>query len=213
MTGFKPALILAAITAIVSALIIITYDLTYKDTSGVLTDKQAAAVTAIYGGTADDYTVVPAEKWRPVLETAEDSEFSRVVKVIKKNDGCIAFEVVVKGYKEGYDLMVGIKDGTVYGVSVVSVGEETPQLGTKTADPSFLDRFKGISDKAVIVKREPSAEGEVQAVASATRSSNGVAKAVNIALGAYDRLKDIVVISADLIPEEDTALATGGGTQ
>ncbi len=186
MSKFKPALVLAAIAAAVSALIIVTYNLTYVDTSNMLTDKQIAAVTAIYGGSGEDYTVVPAEKWT-VLHEDEKSELMRVQRVIRKSDGSLAYNVVVKGYKEGYDLMVGIKDGSVYGVSVVSVGGETPNLGTKTADPMFLDSFKGASAPVTIVKKDPKA-GEIQAVTSATRSSKGVASAVNIALEADELL-------------------------
>ena len=180
----KPAVILAAIVAIVSALIIVTYNLTYVDTSGILTDKQSQAVVSIYGGSSEDYEVVPAEVWQAVF--ADNSEVSRVTKVIKKSDdGSLAFEIVVKGYKEGYDLLVGVSDDKVAGVAVVSTGEETPGLGTNTANPSFLEKFAGISGEAVIVKGEPSADGEVQAVTSATYSSKGVANAVNIALKAY----------------------------
>lgn len=187
MSSFKPALVLAAIAAIASALIIITYNLTYVDTSNRLTEKQEKAVTAIYGGTAEEYEVIPALVWQRVLFTEEDSELERITKVIKKTDGSLAFEVVVKGYKEGYDIMVGVKDGAVAGVSAVSTGEETPELGTKTADPSFLEGFKGITGEAVIVKKAPAADNEVQAVTSATRSSRGVANAVNIALRAYEK--------------------------
>ncbi len=180
----KPALVLAAIAAIVSALVIVTYNVTYVDTSAVLTEKQAAAVVSIYGGSAADYSVVPEAQWTSAF--AADEQLSRVTKVIKKSDGSLAFEVVVKGYKEGYDILVGIKNGAVAGVSVVSTGEETANLGTKTASPQYLEQFKGISDNAVIVKSEPKADNEVQAVTGATYSSKGVASAVNIALKAYD---------------------------
>ena len=186
MTNVKPIIVLTLIAAIVSALIITVYNVTYVDTSGILTDAQAAAVTAIYGGAAEDYEVVPADTWQPVLALSDNADISRVSKVIKRSsDGALAFEVVVKGYKDGFDILVGVTDGAVYGVSVVSVGEETPGLGTKTNDPAFLENFKGISDEAVIVKSAPAADNEVQAVTSATFSSKGVAKAVNIALDAY----------------------------
>lgn len=181
----KPIYMLALIAAVISGLIIVVYNLTYVDTTNILTDKQAAAVTTIYGGTKDDFEVVPAEQWQPAFEKSGSADLSKVTKLIrKKSDGSLAFECVVKGYKNGFDIMVGVKDGAVAGVAVVSVGEETPGLGTNTNKPEFLDNFKGISDKAVIVKTTPSKAGEVQAVTSATFSSKGVASAVNIALEA-----------------------------
>ena len=180
----RPALTLAAVVAIISALVIIMYNVTYVDTSGILTDKQSAAAVAVYGGSAEDYCVVPADDWQAKLDGFEDID--RIIKVIEKNDGSLAFDIKSKGYKDGFDILVGIQDGKVAGVTVVSVGEETPGLGTKTNDPTFLDNFKGISGEAVIVKSAPAADNEVQGVTSATFSSKGVAKAVNIALAAYD---------------------------
>lgn len=189
----KPVYVLALIAAIISGLIIVVYNLTYVDTTNILTDKQAAAVTAIYGGTKDDYEIVPltvknddnenvpTELGQKLADAGLD-----IAKLIRnKSDGSLAFECLVKGYKKGFDIMVGVKDGAVAGVAIVSVGEETPGLGTNTNDPEFLDNFKGISDKATIVKTAPSAAGEVQAVTSATFSSRGVATAVNTALEAF----------------------------
>lgn len=189
----KPVYVLALIAAIISGLIIVVYNLTYVDTTNILTDKQAAAVTTIYGGTKDDYEIVPltvknddnenvpTELGQKLADAGLD-----IAKLIRnKSDGSLAFECLVKGYKKGFDIMVGVKDGAVAGVAIVSVGEETPGLGTNTNDPEFLDNFKGISDKATIVKTAPSAAGEVQAVTSATFSSRGVATAVNTALEAF----------------------------
>ncbi len=182
----KPIITLAAIVALISALIIITYNVTYVDTSNMLTDKQAEAVISIYGGTAQDYSVVPLEQWEQKLSASSDNEFERIQKVIRKSDGSLAFEVVVKGYKEGYDLLVGINGGTVAGVAVISTGEETPGLGTKTSAPSFLEQFNGLTESVTIVKSSPSNDNEIQAITSATYSSKGVANAVNIALNAYN---------------------------
>ncbi len=209
MSRFRPALVLAAIAAIVSALVIMTYNLTYVDTSNILTKKQVAAAVAIYGGAEEDYSVVPAEVWQPVLEVTEEEwqpmfvgsvheDLSRVTKVIKKNDGGLAFEVTVKGYKEGYVLLVGINEyGAVAGVAVVSTGEETPDVGTKTADEAYLAQFKGYDYPVTIVTTKPRHVGEIQAVTGATYSSKGVAKAVNIALEAYHLCAEHVNFDTD----------------
>ncbi len=186
MDKAKPIIVLALIAALISGLVIVVYNATYVDTSNIVTDKQAAAVTQIYGGTKDDYEVVPAEKWQDMFSS--DADLSKITKVIKNKDGSLAFESVVKGYKNGYDIMVGVKDGKVAGVAVVSVGEETPGLGTKTNDPAFLDLFKDKSGEVTIVKNKSNpADNEVNGVTSATFSSKGVASAVNIALKAYEK--------------------------
>ncbi len=191
MAKIKPALILALIAAIISCLVIVVYKATYKDTSLEVTDKEYAAVSAIYEGAKTDYTVMPLENYPEALRTTDKDgkavcTIPELKKIVKKNDGSIAFSLEVKGYKKGFGIMVGVKDDAVAGVSIVTVGEETPGLGTNTNKPEFLDCFKEITGQAEIVKSNPDpSKGQVQAVTSATFSSRGVAKAVNLALEAY----------------------------
>ncbi len=185
MSKIKPILIPAIIIALISGLIIVVYNLTYKDTSTVVTDKQLAAVTKIYG--EGDYSVIPVSEYPEALKTGDECNIPELTKIIKKSDGSIAFDMVVKGYKNGFDIMVGVKDGAVSGVSIVSVGEETPGLGTNTNKPEWLANFNGKTGEVAIVKNKTNpAENEVNAVTSATFSSKGVAKAVNLALKAYN---------------------------
>lgn len=185
MSKIKPILIPAIIIALISGLIIVVYNLTYKDTSTVVTDKQLAAVTQIYG--EGDYSVIPVSEYPDALKNGDECNIPELTKIIKKSDGSIAFDMVVKGYKNGFDIMVGVKDGAVAGVAIVSVGEETPGLGTNTNKPEWLANFNGKTGEVVIVKNKTNpAENEVNAVTSATFSSKGVAKAVNLALKAYN---------------------------
>ena len=185
MQKIKPILIPAIIIALISGLIIVVYNLTYVDTSTVVTDKQLAAVTKIYG--EGDYSVIPVSEYPEALKNGDECNIPELTKIIKKSDGSIAFDMVVKGYKNGFDIMVGVKDGAVSGVAIVSVGEETPGLGTNTNNPEWLANFNGKTGEVVIVKNKSNpADNEVNAVTSATFSSKGVAKAVNLALKAYN---------------------------
>ena len=185
MSKIKPILIPAIIIALISGLIIVVYNLTYKDTSTVVTDKQLAAVTKIYGD--GDYSVIPVSEYPEALKNGDECNIPELTKIIRKSDGSIAFDMVVKGYKNGFDIMVGVKDGAVAGVAIVSVGEETPGLGTNTNNPEWLANFNGKTGEVVIVKNKSNpADNEVNAVTSATFSSKGVAKAVNLALKAYN---------------------------
>lgn len=185
MQKIKPILIPAIIIALISGLIIVVYNLTYVDTSTVVTDKQLAAVTQIYG--EGDYSVIPVSEYPEALKNGDECNIPELTKIIRKSDGSISFDMVVKGYKNGFDIMVGVKDGAVAGVAIVSVGEETPGLGTNTNKPEWLANFNGKTGEVVIVKNKTNpAENEVNAVTSATFSSKGVAKAVNLALKAYN---------------------------
>lgn len=175
----KPVIVLALITTIISALLIVTYNLTYKDTSGIITEDMFEKCVELAGD--DEYSVV-ADLEVQLPEAVE--------KVITNTNGDILFEVIANGYnKGGLDLLILVNgDGSVGGISVLSISE-TPGLGTKVNDGDFLEKFKGINGEAVIVKQRPTSENEIQAVTSATYSSKGVASAVNTAIEAYKRLE------------------------
>lgn len=178
---FMPTVVLTCVTTIVAVLLVVTHQLTYADTSNVITDKLMSALTEVMG--EGEYSIV--SDWTEYgLEKPENVE-----KLIKKSDGSLAFEIVTDGYsKKGIDLVVAMSaDGTVRGVSVVSLGE-TPGLGTKVQNESFMSQFIGKNGETVIVKNAPAKDSEVQGVTGATYSSKGVAKAVNIAIDTYGKL-------------------------
>lgn len=181
--NLKPAATLSAVTAVVSAALIIAHNLTYKDTTNVLTDKLAAKCCALMG--EGDYTIVP--DWIAAGYAIERPD--SVSKLIVGNNGKIAFEIIANGYnKGGLDLLISMNDdGSVDGIEVVSI-TETPGLGTNVNDHAFLSEFSGISDNAVIVKKTASADNEVEAVTGATYSSKGVANAVNTAISVYSSM-------------------------
>ncbi len=178
--NIKPASVLSAVTASVSALLIVAHNLTYTDTSGIITDKMLDKCVGLMG--EGSYSIVTDWKEAGYAIDRPDS----VAKLIKKDDGKIAFEIIADGYnKGGLDLLISVRDdGSVDGIAVVSI-TETPGLGTNIDDDAFLSEFSGMYENAVIVKKTPSAEYEIEAVTGATYSSKGVAKAVNTALSVY----------------------------
>ena len=193
----RPIYTLALIAALISGLVILVYNFTYVDTSNILTDKQAAAVTTIYGGVKDDFEVVPLSTENDngdkvptkIANKLSDAGISPAKIIKRTSDGSLAFEFLVKGYKSGFDIMVGVKDGKVEGVAIVSVGEETPGLGTNTNKPEFLDQFKGLDKKPVIKTTPKDGQVLVDGVTGATLSSKGVATAVRNALDAYNAIE------------------------
>lgn len=180
--NFKPTIVLTCITTIVAVLLVLTHQFTYVDTSNMITDKLMSALTEVLG--EGDFSIV--SDWNEY--GAEKPE--NVEKLIKKSDGSLAFEIVTDGYsKKGLDLVIAMNsDGSVKGVSVVSLGE-TPGLGTKVQNESFLSLFTGKKGEVEIVKNAPAKDSEVQGVTGATYSSKGVARAVNIAIDTYGKLK------------------------
>ncbi len=186
----KPVIVLSAICLLVCALLIVTYNLTYVDTSGIMTDNLTKACVAIDG--EDEFALVTD---RTSAELDGD-EYKDIVKIVKnKTDGTFLFEVVVDGYAaDGIDIVIGFnKEGAVNGLSVVAL-QETPGLGTKINDDKFLSLFEGRADSVTISKNPPKNDNEIQAITGSTYSSKGLAKAVNLALKAYGNMNKEVEV-------------------
>lgn len=177
----KPVLVLSVICTLICALLIVTYNLTYVDTSGILTDNLKAGCIAADG--KGEYALI-TDKAAAKLDGEEFGNISKIVK--NKTKGTFLFETVVDGYAaDGIDAVIAIdKNGAVSGISIIALGE-TPGLGSKINDDAFLQRFYGVKSDISIVKSEPKNENEVQGITGSTFSSKGMAKAVNLAVKAY----------------------------
>ena len=178
--NIKPTIVLSAVTTIISALLIVAHNLTYVDTSGIITEKMLQKCTSLMGEA--EYSIVSDWKAYGYAIDKPDS----ISKLIVGSNGKLAFEIIANGYnKGGLDLLVSMTaDGAVDGIEVVSI-TETPGLGTNVNNADFLSLFGGIDSEAVIVKKTPAASNEVEAVTGATYSSKGVAAAVNTAIKTY----------------------------
>ncbi len=182
--NLKPAIVLSAVTTLISALLITTHNLTYVDTSGILTPKLEEKCVSLMGEGC--YTIVP--DWLEAGYAIEKPD--SISKLILKDDGAAAFEIIADGYnKGGLDLLIAMnEDGSIKGIEIISI-TETPGLGSNVNDTAFLSLFQGISDKACIVKKTPGSPGEIEAVTGATYSSKGVAAAVNTAISVYGEMR------------------------
>lgn len=180
MNNIKPALVLAVITTFISALLIVAHNLTYVDTSGIITEALEKKCTELMG--AGNFSVVT--DWKAEGYNIDKPE--KVAKLIKKDDGTTAFEIVANGYnKGGLDLLIAMNsDGSINGVKVVSI-TETPGLGTKVNDDAFLTKFIGHSEKVELTKKTPANENQIEAVTGASYSSKGVIAAINTAIETY----------------------------
>ena len=168
-----PPLVLTIICVISSALLVLAYNLTYVDTTGIITDKLSAGLTELYGS-ADDFTML-------INDDGTVKTYDGVTSVIADNNGHTGFEITADGYsKGGLHLLIGFdENGAVCGISILTIGE-TPGLGTKVQDSAYLDRFKGIT----------SPDFQVDGITGATYSSKGMNNAVETAVNAYSKLKE-----------------------
>ena len=91
-------------------------------------------------------------------------------------------QTTASGYGGPITVMTGVRsDGTVEKVRVMS-SSETPGVGKKTEDESFLNQFAGKSGTLSI-------GSSVTAVSGATVSSRAMVEAVNSALAAVELVK------------------------
>ena len=168
----KPVLVLSVICTLICALLIVTYNLTYVDTSGIPTDNLKAGCIAADG--EGEYALI-TDKAAAKLDGEEFGNISKIVK--NKTKGTFLFD--------GISAVIAIeKNGAVSVISIIALGE-TPGLGSKINDDAFLQRFYGVKSDISIVKSEPKNENEVQGITGSTFSSKGMAKAVNLAVKAY----------------------------
>lgn len=102
--------------------------------------------------------------------------------------------VVVQAAPDGYGgpivMLVGVEPGgTLHQMKILSASGETPGLGSKATERSFLDQFLGLSPAIGLVKNQAPAGNEIQAVTGATISSTAVLDGVNAALDAASQLQ------------------------
>ena len=113
-----------------------------------------------------------------IFEGARFTENGDYFTAMEQNGALLGYciETQAQGYGGVIQVTVGLDpEGQVLRVKVVNCDNETPGLGTKVKEESFLRQFTGGS-------------GTVRAdsIASATYSSQGVVNAVNRALEIYE---------------------------
>ncbi len=102
------------------------------------------------------------------------------------NGSKIGYAMVVhpRGYGGLIEVVVGVKDGKVSGISMVS-HKETPGLGDAVFGEKFTSQYIGLSPKdPVEVKKD------IDAITGATISSKALTKGVRTALDYYEKIEN-----------------------
>ena len=93
------------------------------------------------------------------------------------------------GYGGEISMMVGVGvDGKVSGVKIVDMSE-TPGLGARAKEPSFINAYSGKKDGIKVIKSGIPEDDEVSAISGATITSKAVTEGVNSALSAVSSLR------------------------
>lgn len=179
MVSIKPALTLFTLIAVSALLLGILYDVTREPIRQQQIIRETEMIALLLPGTAqvdEEYLDIPS-----------------LIKIVTGYDNQREIlGYVVTAYAPGYagpvEIMAGFDtDGVLMGVQILSQ-RETPGLGTAILNADFLGQFPGRTS-AMTVVRMATAEDEIQALTSATISTEAVVNAINAAM-AYiiDRL-------------------------
>ena len=173
---FKPASALIIVTVIAAALLGYVHEITLKPIADQQQKIESEAIGEIFSAAIDD----SKEQAIP-----ENSPVTRALQVFSGGQALgYAIFTSPMGYGGPVDIVVGIDmQGEINGVRIVE-HTETPGLGANAESPAFINQYKGKSGTLKVTKAAPGAN-EIQAVTSATITSNAVTKGVNDALSYY----------------------------
>lgn len=174
----KIALRLIIITLIAGLLLGLTYAVT-KDAIANQEKIAAQAAREKVLASADSFEIMDiASKATDKYEAIKEVYIG---KDAQGEDAGATVNLIVNGFNPNLNITVGIsKEGVIEGVEIGSL-EETPGLGAKAQDDSFLSQFKGKGDLLSVVKTAPAKDTDVQAITGATITSKAVTNAVNTA--------------------------------
>lgn len=154
--NIKPSLVLMLICLIACGLLVAAYNKTYVDNTGVITEKLSDGLQAIYG-TADGFEMVKNSEGNVLT-------YDGITSIITDKNNNAAFEITADGYsKGGLHVLVGLdSDGKIKGVSILDIGE-TPGLGTKVQDKTFLEQFNGVESSMFKFAEAPAEKAKAKA--------------------------------------------------
>ncbi|NMB08608.1 MAG: RnfABCDGE type electron transport complex subunit G [Tissierellia bacterium] len=181
----KLALILFLITAISATVLAV---------SNNITAPQIAEADRLKDEQAKIEILPEGKEFRPLDENKLNeikTNFDNVLEIFEAYNGNdlvgYTIKTVVNGYGGEIEFLTGIStEGKIMGIKILNHGE-TPGLGDNATKPAFTESFKNRSvDGEITASKNPSGDLEVQALTSATRTTNAILDGVNIARQIYN---------------------------
>jgi len=174
----KPAVALFAITFFFAFALGFVHDITLSPIEAQKAKNEAETVSSLVPGVEEtaSFTVDDGTEVKKIIECYGGSEI-------------VGHAVVVepKGYGGPIELMVAFgTDGSINGAMVLS-HTETPGLGSLAALPAFTDLFVNKTGRFAVVKSNANADAnEIQAITSATITTEAVVRGVNAAVEYFE---------------------------
>jgi Na+-translocating ferredoxin:NAD+ oxidoreductase subunit G len=122
---------------------------------------------------------------------SEDKTFYKAMDTNSSTIGHI-FKEANEGYGGPVEALVGITNGAVNKVVIISMAKETPGLGTKAGDEKWLAQFAGLkADGVPRQKADFIKTNGMDAVSGATLTSMAIANDINRAFDFYTNATNI----------------------
>ena len=189
----KDTIAITVITLVSGLLLGVVNDIT----AGPIAKQQAAAKEAAYKevfADADTFETVSSGEDADLEAYLDENGFKgqdiNEVMLAKDSSGAeigYAFTVTTKeGYGGDIQFAMGIQDdGTLNGISILSIGE-TAGLGMRATTDEFKNQFKDRNvEKFTYTKTGAAAEDEIDALSGATITTNAMTNGVNAGLCAF----------------------------
>lgn len=108
-------------------------------------------------------------------------------KALDSNNELLGYNITVstsQGYKSLITMVIGYsKEGEIKGIEMIALAE-TPGLGMNAGNSKFIDQFLGKQvGQFVVTKQGAKSDEEIDAISSATITTNAVVNAVNAGIG------------------------------
>ncbi len=177
----KPVGVLLAICIIIPLALSVTNKVTAKKIAELENENSKKNMQSLVS--ADDF------------EKCSDGGIEYYTAIKGGDTAAYIFTESAKGYGGDVSVMTAVKpDGTVAGVAILDVSNETPGLGQNAAKESFYSQYAGLKKGVSLLKNGAKAENnEVDAVTGATITSTAVTRAVNTALDDFEKVKGATV--------------------
>lgn len=177
----KPVGVLLAICIIIPLALSVTNKVTAKKIAELENENSKKNMQSLVS--ADDF------------EKCSDGGIDYYTAIKGRETAAYIFTESANGYGGDVSVMTAVKpDGTVAGVAILDVSNETPGLGQNAAKESFYSQYAGLKKGVSLLKNGAKAENnEVDAVTGATITSTAVTRAVNAALDDFEKVKGATV--------------------
>lgn len=124
------------------------------------------------------------------MSTSNKVKIASVFKGYEKGVLCgYVINVQPSGFGGTIDTMVGMDaEGSITGLRILSLSE-TPGLGVKATEPAFYEQYTGKSQMPLeVIKSGTPGENQIQAITSATITSDAVTLGANVAADWYQEV-------------------------